>query len=185
MIDDIPQADKSVLLSLARASLTNHFKNVLPPDKPDGSPILDEKFGAFVTLHKHGNLRGCIGYIEAFEPLWQTVKSLALKSAFEDPRFPSLQESELEECDIEISVLTPLEPCPDPEKVEVGKHGLYIRKDFYSGLLLPQVPVEWGWNREEFLDHTCNKAGLPAGSWKDPESELFWFSAIVFGEKDI
>ena len=106
-----------------------------------------------------------------------------MKSAFEDPRFNPLTEPELAECDIEISVLTPLEPCPDPEKIEVGKHGLYIRKGFYSGLLLPQVPVEWGWNREEFLQHTCNKAGLPKDSWKDDDSQLFWFSAIVFGEK--
>ncbi len=183
MIDDIPIDDKTVLLELARKSIENSFKKLDPPVKPVASEILDEHFGAFVTLHKHGELQGCIGYIEAIGPLWETVRNLALKSAFDDPRFNPLTEPELSECDIEISVLTPLEPCPDPEKIEVGKHGLYIRKGYYSGLLLPQVPVEWGWNREEFLQHTCNKAGLPVNSWKDKDSELFWFSAIVFSEK--
>ncbi|MCD4656391.1 MAG: AmmeMemoRadiSam system protein A [Planctomycetes bacterium] len=182
MIDDIPINDKTILLTLARTSIENSFKKLDTPIKPEGSAIFDEHFGAFVTLHKHGNLRGCIGFIEGIGPLWETVRNLALKSAFEDPRFPSLTESELGECDIEISVLTPLEVCPDPEKIEIGKHGLYIRKGFYSGLLLPQVPTEWGWNREEFLQHTCNKAGLPENSWKDDNSELFWFSAIVFSE---
>ena len=184
MIDNIPTDDKRILLQLARISLDNFFKNSPELNKPEGSSILDEEYGAFVTLHKKGHLRGCIGFIEAHQPLWKTIKDLALKSAFEDPRFPALNDFELPDCEIEISVLTPLEKCPDPELVEVGKHGLYIRSGYDSGLLLPQVPVEWGWSREEFLDHTCIKAGLPSGCWKEPEAELFWFSAIVFSEKN-
>ena len=184
MLEDIPPQDKKALLKLARESIEHHFKNLPAPSRPEGSSILDELCGAFVTLHKKGELRGCIGYIEGRSQLWKNIRELALAAAFHDSRFPPLRENELEDCDIEISVLSPLEECPDVNKIEIGKHGLYMIQGFLSGLLLPQVPVEWGWTREEFLDHTCNKAGLPAGCWKDKKTTIFWFTAIIFGELD-
>ncbi len=185
MIEDIPENDKKALLKLARQSIEHKFKDIKPPERPEGSEILDAPCGAFVTLHKKSALRGCIGHITASEALWKTVRDIALSSAFQDSRFPALKEKELPDCDIEISVLSPFEDCPDPEKIEVGKHGLMIKRGFNSGLLLPQVPVEWGWDREEFLEHTCSKAGLPAGSWKDEDTKILWFTAVVFGEEEV
>ena len=184
MIEQIAENDKKALLKLARMSINNNFKHLSAPQRPEGTEILDAPCGAFVTLHKKGKLRGCIGQITASQALWKTVRDVALSSAFQDTRFAPLKEKELTACDIEISVLSPFEQCPDPKKIEVGKHGLMVKKGYFSGLLLPQVPIEWGWNREEFLDHTCNKAGLPAGSWKDESTTILWFTAIVFGEND-
>ncbi|MDR2245084.1 MAG: AmmeMemoRadiSam system protein A [Treponema sp.] len=138
--------------------------------------------GAFVTLHAGGKLRGCIGRMAPPGPLEKTVRSLAAESAFRDPRFPPLSRNELDGCRIEISVLSPLEPCDDPRQVAVGVHGLLLEYRGRSGVLLPQVPVEQGWNREEYLDGLCAKAGLPAHSYDRAGARLSTFTATVFGE---
>ncbi len=148
-------------------------------DVPD-SAVLREKRGAFVTLKKNGELRGCIGYIEAYKPLYQTIREMALAAAFNDPRFPELGVREWPEIEVELSVLTPLREIDDPDIVEVGKHGLLIRHANSSGILLPQVAVEYGWSREEFLAHTCNKAGLAADCWRRSGTRLYIFSADIF-----
>ncbi|MDR0377345.1 MAG: AmmeMemoRadiSam system protein A, partial [Spirochaetaceae bacterium] len=136
----------------------------------------------FVTLHKQGRLRGCIGRLTSPEPLEKTVRTMAVEAAFRDPRFPPLSGDELAACRIEISVLSPLEPCVDPRRVKVGIHGLYLVHRGRSGVLLPQVPVEQGWNLDEYLDYICVKAGLPARSYDQMGAKLFTFTAVVFGE---
>ncbi len=145
---------------------------------------VDEAFcqplGAFVTLTRHGSLRGCIGYPEPTLPLYQAIIRGGASAALQDPRFPPVIPTELDELHIEISVLSPLQEAR-PEDVVVGTHGLVIEKGFSRGLLLPQVPVEWGWEREEFLAHTCRKAGLPTDAWRTGAT-LYTFTAHVFSE---
>ena len=148
---------------------------------------LSKPCGAFVTLHSkdsRGNrsLRGFIGRMSAAAPLEKTVRTMALEAAFGDPRFPPLGVSELDRIDIEISALSPMEPCANPRSVKVGVHGLYLAHNGRSGVLLPQVPVEQGWNLDEYLDYICVKAGLPPGSCEMPGAQLYTFCAVVFGE---
>ena len=140
------------------------------------------KRGAFVTLKKQGRLRGCIGYIKAYKPPWETVQEMAVAAAFTDPRFPSLRAEEIQQLTFEISVLSPLKRIADVNDIEVGKHGLYIIRGYNSGLLLPQVATEYKWDRETFLEETCHKAGLPPDAWKDKETEIYIFSADYFGD---
>ena len=138
--------------------------------------------GVFVTLRKEGRLRGCIGRLVATEPLRRTVAEVAVSSAFEDPRFPPVRLSETDTLQIEISILSPLRRIMDTAEIEPGVHGVLLQRGSRSGLLLPQVATEQGWGRDEFLEHTCRKAGLPAGSWRDPDTRVEIFSAFVFGE---
>jgi AmmeMemoRadiSam system protein A len=149
---------------------------------PGSASALKEPCGAFVTLHKGKNLRGCIGRMSASLPLEETVRAMALEAAFGDPRFPPLRAGELEQCSIEISALSPMKPCADPGQVKVGVHGLYLIRGGRSGVLLPQVPLEQGWDLDEYLDYICVKAGLPQGSYKAPDAALYTFTAVVFGE---
>jgi AmmeMemoRadiSam system protein A len=121
--------------------------------------------------------------MSAAAPLEDTVKTMAVEAAFHDPRFPPLKPGELEDCDIEISALSPMERCPDPRQVKVGVHGLYLSYAGHSGVLLPQVPLEQGWNLDEYLDYICVKAGVPPKSWDRPGADLLTFTAVVFGEK--
>lgn len=144
------------------------------------STTLEQELGAFVTLKKDGQLRGCIGHVVAQGPLVETLEHLAKAAAFEDPRFSPVTLEELDQLTIEVSIMGPLTLCPDPELIEIGRHGLYIRKSLHAGLLLPQVAVEQGWDRETFLDQTCLKAGLPKGSWRKSRVELWWFEAVIF-----
>src|SRR5664280_1115688 len=137
------------------------------------SETLKEKRGAFVTLKKRGHLRGCIGYIKAVKPLWEAVQEMAVAAAFHDPRFPSLKSDEIRDLSYEISVLSPLKRIKDINEIEVGKHGLYIVRGYNSGLLLPQVALEYEWDRESFLKETCYKAGLPPQAWMDKETEIY------------
>jgi hypothetical protein len=136
--------------------------------------------GAFVTLKIDGNLRGCIGQIRAVQPLYQTVAEMAVAAAFEDPRFTPVTEAEFDKLEYEISVLSPLERVHDFNDIKIGRDGLMIKLDFHSGLLLPQVAVEYGWDVTEFLEQTCLKAGLPKNSYKDKNAEVYKFSAEVF-----
>ena len=149
-----------------------------PPEPP--TEQVQKHLGAFVTLTLEGRLRGCIGNIVGNGPLYLTIVAMARAAAFQDLRFSPLQMEEFARLEWEISVLGPLEPCPDPDKVEIGRHGLMIQKGSFSGLLLPQVPVEWHWDRTTFLKQVCRKAGLPDQAWTDPASRLYWFEAEIF-----
>ena len=172
--------EKRALLELARKTIEAKCRGNRAPEPKAQSSTLDEPRGAFVSLHKDGRLRGCIGQIHARQPLVRTVAEMAVAAAFEDPRFPPLRREELSDIDIEISVLTPLRRITDVGQIQVGTHGIYLRRGGYSGLLLPQVATEWGWDRNTFLEHTCEKAHLSKDAWKDGETEIYIFSADVF-----
>ncbi len=176
--------EKSALIQTARGRIRTELFGE-DPEYPEASGVLNEICGAFVTLHITGSLRGCIGNIVGRLPLITTVKEMAHAAAFEDPRFPPLTKGEWNMIDIEISVLSPLHQAAGVNEIEVGKHGIFMKKGYHSGVLLPQVPIEQGWDRDRFVQHTCLKAGLPPDAWKDPAMEIYLFTAIVFGEKDI
>lgn len=177
----LADADKTYLKELVLLSITSRLTGrgpATPPPPP--SELLARELGAFVTLKRGGQLRGCIGNIVGQGPLYLTVWNMARAAAFEDPRFPPLSRAELDGLELEISILGPIERCPDPELIEVGRHGLIMRQGLRQGLLLPQVPVEWGWDRLQFLAQTCRKAGLPANAWQAPSTEIYWFEAEYF-----
>ena len=176
--------EKVTLLDIAKKAITARINNKDMPELSVDSEILKEKRGAFVTLKKRGHLRGCIGYIKAIKPLGETVQEMAVAAAFHDSRFPSLKPDEFRDLTFEISVLSPLKLIKDIDEIEVGKHGLYIVRGYKSGLLLPQVAVEYEWDRESFLKETCHKAGLPMRAWMDEETEIYIFSAEYFGDTD-
>jgi AmmeMemoRadiSam system protein A len=142
---------------------------------------LERPGGAFVTIHKHGELRGCIGHVEANEPLGRVIVRCAVAACSSDPRFPPVTASELSQLAIELSLLGPLERLAGPEHLELGCHGLVVERNWHRGLLLPQVATEWGWDRETFLAETCRKAGLPPEAWRYG-AEVWRFEAEVFGE---
>jgi len=185
MASELQHHDKLFLLRLARETIEGRLAGETRPPTPPPPGPLTENRGAFVTLSKRGELRGCIGHVVGFEPLWRSVMENAINAAFQDPRFPPLEAPELPGIEIEISALTPLRPVESPEEIQVGVHGVMIERGPFRGLLLPQVPIEYGWDRETFLDHTCRKAGLPPGSWRDPSTRIEVFSADVFSEKEL
>jgi len=170
------------LLALVRRTIAATLALEIDSYQVEEDPLFKEKRGAFVTLHKHGNLRGCIGYIEAIKPLFETIQEMASAAAFEDPRFPKLAADEFDQIDIEISVLSPIFPIKDVNTIEVGRYGLIISQGLHRGLLLPQVATEQEWDTHTFLQHTCMKAGLPADAWQHG-ARLEGFTAFVFGEK--
>jgi AmmeMemoRadiSam system protein A len=174
------EEEKKTLHHIAKTVIENKVRGKPAPDFKIESPILKENRGAFVTIHKKGELRGCIGYIEGHGPLYKTIEEMAEAAAFRDPRFTPVKEKELPELELEISVLTPLKKIKEVGEIQVGKHGIYIKKGWFSGLLLPQVATEYGWNRLTFLEHTCQKAGLPSNAWKEKDTEIFIFSADIF-----
>ena len=176
--------EKSYLLSLARSSIEHAVAGGAEPVCEAVTPVLSEIRGAFVTIRKEGELRGCIGYIIGLKPLVSTVKDMALAAALHDPRFSPVRKEELAELKLEISVLSPVFRVSDPSEIEVGRDGLIVRRGRYQGLLLPQVAEEYGWDRETFLAQTCRKAGLPPDAWKMEDTEIEAFSAEVFGEED-
>jgi AmmeMemoRadiSam system protein B/AmmeMemoRadiSam system protein A len=179
----LSKEDKEKLLTIAKKTLSEYVRNKKVPDISVESDVLQKECGAFVTLKKkNGDLRGCIGRIVAEEPLFLVVRDMAIAAASQDYRFPPVTPSEIDDIDIEISVLTPMQKVNSVEEIEVGRDGLMIKRGYMSGLLLPQVPVEQGWDKETFLVHTCYKAGLPPDAWKS--SELWKFQAIVFSEKE-
>jgi AmmeMemoRadiSam system protein B/AmmeMemoRadiSam system protein A len=175
--------EKSELLALARKSAeyaVTEGKAYEPT--ASASETLNREYGAFVTLKKAGALRGCIGYTSAMKPLYMTVRDTATLAALRDPRFEPVSASELPQLDYEISVLSPLRRVTDIEQIKVGEHGLLMKNGIYEGLLLPQVPVEQRWDRLRFLDETCAKAGMNRNCWKDEDTDIFLFTAAVFGE---
>jgi len=183
--DELTRDEQLSLVKIARTTLDSVIKTGKAPEPRAATARLKEKRGAFVTLHEKGELRGCIGYIEAVQPVYLAVRDMAVSASTEDPRFPPVDASELAAIDIEITVLSPLSRITNAESVVVGRHGLVIRRGGYSGLLLPQVPVEQGWDRRQFLEYTCLKAGLPTDAWQDKKSELYVFTGQVFGEKSL
>ncbi len=176
----LTEEEKKTLHHIAKSVIESKARGTALPEFRIESSILKENRGAFVTLQKRGQLRGCIGYIEGHGPLHKTIEEMAEAAAFRDPRFSPVKEKELPELDIEISVLTPLKRIKDVNEIQVGKHGIYIKKGWLSGLLLPQVATEYRWDRQTFLDHTCQKAGLPSTAWKEKETEIYIFSADIF-----
>lgn len=176
-------AQRERLLQVARQSVRAAVGNGPRPDLHTTDPDLRRVQGAFVTLHSaDGDLRGCIGHIEGHLPLIETVAEMARAAALEDPRFPPVTAREEPTLQLEISVMSPLRVITDVNEIEVGRHGLVMTRGLRRGLLLPQVATEWGWDREEFLRHTCRKAGLPPDAWQDPDTTIEVFEAEVFGE---
>jgi len=180
----ISLGDQRLLLQLARNAIhTTAQKGRKLPSVESLSPALREKRGVFVTLWMEGALRGCIGFPYPVKPLAEAVQEAAISAALQDPRFPAVLPEELPRIELEISVLT-LPKLIEPSQIQVGVHGLIIQKGRRSGLLLPQVAIEYHWSTDEFLRQTCVKAGLPPDSWKE-EAEIFGFEAEVFSESDV
>lgn len=176
----LSEHDKDTLRHIAKTVIQSKARGKPAPEFTVDSPILKEKRGAFVTINKGGQLRGCIGYIQPYKPLYQTIEEMAIQAAFHDPRFGPVTEKELPDLEVEISVLTPMKRIKAVEEIEVGKHGILIERGFHSGLLLPQVATEYGWDRKTFLGHTCLKAGLPQDAWKGKDTVISIFSADIF-----
>lgn len=182
---ELTPEDKETLLRVARQTLTEYLSNGARPALSAQSPRLQAPRATFVTLRVRstGELRGCRGEIVARMPLIESVQNNAIYSAVDDWRFERVKASEVPNLHIEISVLTPMRPI-QPQDVQVGRHGLMIVVGNHSGLLLPQVPVEQGWDRETFLRGLCHKAWLPDYAWQDKDAQLLAFEAIVFGEEE-
>ncbi|MBN1360767.1 MAG: AmmeMemoRadiSam system protein A [Sedimentisphaerales bacterium] len=177
-------AQKHTLLALARDTVGAAVSGKPLPHPRSDDPRLNAPCGCFVTLKNRGRLRGCIGQFTSDKPLIELVVQMAKASATSDPRFLAnpISSRELEHLDVEISVLSPLARTDDPLSLRLGTDGIYIRKGCTSGCFLPQVATETGWTKEEFLSYCCaHKAGLPADAWQDPKTEVYLFTAEVFG----
>ncbi|MBI3401365.1 MAG: AmmeMemoRadiSam system protein A [Acidobacteria bacterium] len=175
------ESDRRLLLQLARDAVAAHVSTSAVPSPPrDG--VFARAGGAFVTLHIDGDLRGCIGRVEATDPLGHVVVRCAVAACSADPRFPPVTAAELSRLDIELSLLGPLEPVAVIDEIEIGRHGLVVEMHWRRGLLLPQVATEWRWDRETFVVQTCVKAGLPRDAWKTGAT-LKKFEAEVFGDR--
>lgn len=187
---NLSEDDGRILVKTARAVVTEYLKNgtKLKLEKEFRNNF-SFKAGVFVTLNSTSGLRGCIGYPLPDKSLFNALEDAAISAATEDPRFPSVKHKELDSITFEVTVLTPPKKivASKPEeylsKIKVGRDGLIVKYGFYSGLLLPQVPVEYGWSEEEFLEYTCEKAGLPKNYWKNPDTEIQKFEGIVFKEE--
>ena len=171
--------ERTILLQLAHQVIASAFEGIRLDLTPP-SQHLAEMRGVFTTLHLNGKLRGCIGYVIPTQSLYRSVAETAQAAAFDDPRFLPVTAEEAPGLEVEVSVLSPLRAL-DAKDVMVGKHGLIVSKGSRRGLLLPQVPAQWGWDRETFLAQTCQKAGLPPDAWRQG-AEIQAFTAEVFGE---
>jgi hypothetical protein len=179
----LTEAEKSELLALARKSVEYVVQDKYAYEPPAStSETLNQERGAFTTLKESGELRGCIGYTSAAKPLYITVRDTATLAAIRDPRFPPVTASELPKLEYEISVLSPLRRITDVQQIKVGEHGLLMKNGDSEGLLLPQVPVEQRWDKHTFLEQTCAKAGMNSACWMDEDTDIFSFTAVVFGE---
>ena len=174
-------ADRRLLLQIARDAIVAHLAGS-HASMPGGSEVVDRPGAAFVTIHNHGELRGCIGHLEAHEPLGRVIAGCAVAACSSDPRFPAIAAAELPHLEVELSLLGPLEPIAGLDDIEVGRHGLVVEKGSRRGLLLPQVATEWHWDAATFLAQTCHKAGLPRDAWKQ-DAKMWRFEAEVFGER--
>ena len=174
------ESDRRLLLRVARDAIVAHV-TAAPAPVVDRAGALARPGGAFVTIHNRGQLRGCIGHIEANEPLGVVVPRCAVGACSSDPRFPAVSVAELHDIHIELSLLGALEPIAGPDEIEIGRHGLLVERGWHRGLLLPQVATEWGWDTHTFLAHTCQKAGLPRDAWRS-DATIWRFDAEVFAE---
>jgi len=178
------EKQQKVLLGIARKTVEEYVRSRKITEFNVEDPLLKEKRGVFVTLRKKGMLRGCIGYIMPLEELYKAVSKMAIQSSTGDPRFPPVRPEELAEVEIEISVLTVPERINSVDEIEMGKHGVIVKRGSNQGVFLPQVATETGWSKEEFLNRLCyDKAHLPADAWKDKDTEIYTFSAQVFEEE--
>jgi AmmeMemoRadiSam system protein A len=173
--------DCRVLLDVARRAISTAVIEKRILDFSTFPSALTQPAGAFVTLHRDGQLRGCVGQVEACDPLGDAVARAAINAALHDSRFPAVEADEVTSLEIEISVLSPPEPIA-PEKILPGPHGLLIMKDEHRGLLLPQVAAGRRWSSQRFLEETCIKAGLPRDAWRDPATRILGFTAEVFSD---
>lgn len=174
------ESEKNLLREIARASIEGAVRGQQVPEPQGVTEKLKEPYGIFVTIKKDGDLRGCIGRYIGDRPLYQLCQQMARAAALQDPRFSPITADELDDLKIEISVLTPMQRLYNKNEIVIGRDGLFLQKGMYGGLLLPQVPVEQGWDVDEFLVHTCYKAGLPVDSLKSKDVEIYRFSAEVF-----
>jgi AmmeMemoRadiSam system protein A len=178
---ELDDGDRKELLRIARATLREFLTSgYLPPGAPHRKPLL-RPAGAFVSVHVETSLRGCMGRVEADQPLYLTVEELTVAAATRDPRFEPIRLEEVRQAKLEISILSPVVP-GTIEAIEIGKHGLMVTRGPRRGLLLPKVAVEHGWDAERFLDETCGKAGLAPGAWRQAGTRLELFTADVFAE---
>jgi uncharacterized protein (TIGR00296 family) len=183
--------DGNILVKTARLVVTEYLKNgVKPKLEKKFKDNFSFKSGVFVTLSNALGLRGCIGYPLSEQPLFSALESASISAAIEDPRFSPIKYKELDSITFEVTVLTPPKKIVvgKPEeylsKIKIGRDGLIIKYGFNSGLLLPQVPIEYGWNVQEFLEYTCEKAGLPKNYWRNSETEIQKFEGLVFKEEN-
>ncbi len=185
----LTRKEKELFIKLARNEIEKHLGiNETEISEEDLKPypiFFEQKFGSFVTLHINENLRGCIGYIQPITILHKQIRLCAKAAAFEDPRFYPLTGEEYPLIDIEISLLSPIERVESLDDIKVGRDGLIVQHSIFQGLLLPQVATENNWDKEEFLSHTCLKAGLPSDCWKRNDVIIKKFSAYVFDEKEL
>ena len=186
-VKPLTQEQKQELMRIAKETIHQFVKKGKPKDFTNEDPRLEAVEGAFVTIHKKGKLRGCIGNIIGQGPLYQTIRNMAISAASQDPRFSPITSDELDEIDVEISVLSQPKVVKNPEVIEMGVHGVIVSQGmFRKGVFLPQVAEETGWSREQFLSHLCSqKAGLPPDAWKDPKTKIEVFTANVFSEQDV
>ncbi|MBT1071839.1 AmmeMemoRadiSam system protein A [Pelotalea chapellei] len=184
MSELLTTAEQKELLKIARETVMACVKAEKLPVFTVTSPGMSAARGCFVTINQEGHLRGCIGNFVSDKPLYSLVQEMAIAAATQDPRFYPLKPKDLENFELEISVLSTLKKISSVNEIQVGTHGLYIIKNTYRGVLLPQVAAEYGWDRETFLNHTCIKAGLPENTWKK-ECEIYTFTAMVFRETNI
>jgi len=178
----LTDAEKQFLLGIARSTIVSYVTSGQVEKVVSDSPGLLQQSGCFVTIHQNSQLRGCIGNFISDQPLYLLVQEMAVSAATRDPRFYPMKAHDLRSFDLEISVLSPLTRISDLDDIRVGEHGLYLIKGHNRGVLLPQVAVEYGWDRDEFLRHTCLKAGLPENAWQQ-ECEIYIFSAQIFSEQ--
>jgi uncharacterized protein (TIGR00296 family) len=176
-----------IAVRLARDTLVSYIQNKKMIEQKELPPVFNEKRGVFVTIHEEGELRGCIGYPEPVLPLGKAIVDSAINACSRDPRFPCVRPSELQRVELEVTILTKPEPYDVPKKrlpeiVRIGIDGLIVSKGMYSGLLLPQVAPEWGFDPLTFLGQTCMKAGLPPDAWLDEDTEVLHFEAQIFAE---
>ena len=182
--------DGKLLRDIARKSIVSVFENKDYEPSEEIKKRFSKEQGGFVTLEKDNKLRGCIGYIEPIFPLWKTISNVAIAAAFKDIRFEPVRRDEFENIIVEISILSVPKlievsnPEEYPEKIKIGRDGLIIKSRYGSGVLLPQVPVEWGWDVREFLENLSLKAGLESNAWRDINNKIYAFQAEIFKEKE-
>lgn len=182
MDQELTPKEKSILLAIARQTIISTVRSGDYYVEPREEKKLNVRSGCFVTVKQNGKLRGCIGNFQSELPLFKEVSEMAKASATKDPRFYPMKEADLDHFNIEISVLSPLHKIADIEEIVIGKHGIYLEKGYYRGVLLPQVATEHQWDRKTFLKQTCIKAGLSTDAWAAEDTEIYIFSAQIFSE---